>query len=343
MLDGLRGVAVVIVMALHASLPFVRGGGLGVDLFFVLSGFLITALLVQEWETRGRIHLGAFYTRRALRLFPALGLLIVAYLLYVVIARPYGIGSGLRVAAATGTYLSNWVLALTSKQMDVLSHTWSLSIEEHFYLVWPVALLWMLRKRLSRAVIIGSVIGVIAAVIAVRHLLWFQGLSLKLLQNSTPTRMDALLIGCLTALLLAWNKLPTGDVMRKRLGWAAAISAGLLVGMCVAVSTDQVYPGFLIVRYTLVPVAAAVLILHLLDAEEGVAARMLRAPALRSIGKLSYGLYLWHFPVFMLCRMPGQPVLELALEIGITVLLVLASYHWVEQPFLRFKKRFSVV
>lgn len=339
-LDGLRGVAVLMVLALHASFSWARGGGLGVDLFFVLSGFLITSLLRQEWERRGKIDLRAFYARRALRLIPALTLLLIVYLAYVVVVRPYGIGSGLRVAGIAALYLSNWVFALSSKQLDVLSHTWSLSIEEHFYLVWPLVLIGFLRRADRRATLF-AVGGVILLVTVGRHLLWAGGVPMRFLLNSTFTRMDALLMGCLAALAMGWGYLPRSPVMLRGLRWSAWVGAAVLAFMFARVSTDQEYPFFLLVRFTAVPLLAVTLILHLAQRDGAVLGRMFSVAPLVQIGRVSYGIYLWHYPVFMLFRLPGQFWLDLALKLGLTTLLVLASYHWVEQPFLRLKKRFG--
>src|SRR5437764_8189485 len=135
-LDGLRGVAIIGVFAHHARVPFLAGGFIGVDVFFVLSGFLITALLLQEAEETRRISLRAFYIRRALRLLPALAVLLGALLL---VPRAFGMmrTDAALVSTVSALYASNWVRAFGVLDLEVVSHTWSLSIEEQFYLLWP--------------------------------------------------------------------------------------------------------------------------------------------------------------------------------------------------------------
>ena len=155
-LDGLRGVAVLAVLGFHGGVPFMRGGFLGVDVFFVLSGFLITSLLYEEWRRTGAIRLRAFYMRRVLRLLPALILLLLALTIYAIWLPWPDQRARLRAEIAfTLLYVANWALAFRLvPDLGFLAHAWSLAIEEQFYLVWPLALLLLLRSgvRLPRVI-----------------------------------------------------------------------------------------------------------------------------------------------------------------------------------------------
>ena len=158
-LDGLRGVAVLVVMAHHAYVPFFRGGGVGVDIFFVLSGFLITSLLLEEWRRTQDISLRGFYIRRGLRLLPALFMLLLVLQAYALLRmRGDAFWEMEKAIGAVLGYFGNWVAALGLYDMRVLSHTWSLSIEEQFYFLWPIILLLMLRSRWKRTRILGALL-----------------------------------------------------------------------------------------------------------------------------------------------------------------------------------------
>ena len=214
-LDGLRALAVMLVLAAHLGIPFMHGGVIGVDLFFVLSGFLITGLLLEEQERNGQIHYPAFYARRALRLFPALVLLLPLV----------GIAAHLspEIDKATGDlttggipwvllYLANWPRA-TGTQLGLFGHTWSLAIEEQFYLLWPAALFLLVRKRTDypRALVVSLSV---AALVAVhRAVEWLQGAGIDRVANGTDMRADALLIGCATALALHAGFRPRAPIL----------------------------------------------------------------------------------------------------------------------------------
>ncbi|MCZ0211417.1 acyltransferase, partial [Streptomyces sp. UMAF16] len=161
-LDGLRGVAVLMVLVYHLGLA--PGGFLGVDVFFVLSGFLITSMLVEEWQRRDSISLRRFYARRALRLLPAfLVLLVICLVEAIAIAPTEEKPARLKAIGVAACYLSNYPPLLPATDMSLLGHTWSLSLEEQFYLLWPLCLFFMLRTRLSRGRLVAIVCAGIAA------------------------------------------------------------------------------------------------------------------------------------------------------------------------------------
>src|ERR671916_2581975 len=204
-LDGLRALAVIAVLLYHAELPFIPGGFLGVEVFFVISGYLITALLLAEWQKRGRIDLKTFWIRRARRLLPALYVLLVVCLAYAVVFLP-GEVAGLRgdVVAAFG-YVTNWYLIFGQESYfeavgrpSLLKHLWSLAVEGQFYLIWPPVLAFGLaigatRPRRRRTLILGLA-GAVASAVAMA-LLYQPGVDPSRIYFGTDTRANGLLCG----------------------------------------------------------------------------------------------------------------------------------------------------
>ena len=199
-LDGLRGICVLLVIALHADLPFSKGGFLGVDGFFVLSGFLITTLLVEEWHRAGKISLRAFYIRRALRLFPALLVLLVfSVLITLLLLRGDAAASSWRGIFLASFYASDWATVIfgnNSSGLGIVQHTWSLGVEEQFYLLWPLLLVFMFTLRMRTKWILAVVSLLIVASALWRALLLEQGEWIERVYKEFDTRADALLIGC---------------------------------------------------------------------------------------------------------------------------------------------------
>jgi peptidoglycan/LPS O-acetylase OafA/YrhL len=344
-LDGLRGIAILMVLAFHFR--FVPGGWLGVDVFLVLSGFLITCLLTEEWRDEGSISLKRFYLRRCLRLWPAFySLLLVA--LVVSFWQGSETGSQLRreipVAAC---YITNWP-SLHGVPMPVLGHSWSLALEEQFYLLWPMLLYAMLRWRIPRAFIVGFVVlGIVGAAVLRLALFHAQDPSgpsheaLIRLYVGLDTRADSLLIGCLVGLLAAWNWLPRsrGFVIFTSVGSVAGI-AGLayLVQTCL-LNDPRFYQGL----FTLVGLAVAVIIVRLLSAPSWLRT-VLEVDFLVATGRISYALYLIHIPAMewlnvreMGWRAPGESLLVIAVTFAAAIL----SFFCIERPCLKLKHRFG--
>lgn len=333
-LDGLRCVAVGTVVLAHTNIGFL-GGSLGVDLFFVISGFLITSLLLQEREQYGKIDVPAFYARRALRLFPALAATLLLVLVLVAVT-----GTNLEytsivvVLPAVALYVGNWVAA-TGHSLGYLAHTWSLAIEEQFYLLWPAAFM-LLTKRPSPA---RAVAGVIAAVIIMRAAIVLAFDDPSGLENWTILRLDALLIGALLAMTIA-----TPTVARIASNGPALLAAGVLAAMMIANSAASVMatPLLELGGFDVVALTAAVLIAHVVLRPEAPISRALSAAPLVAIGKVSYGIYLFHYPIFMFVQSRDYTrQVDIVLEYGLTAAAVIASWVFIEQPALRRKLRFS--
>ena len=344
-LDGLRGVAILAVLGLHTrhatGWPLLPGGGLGVDVFFVLSGFLITSLLLEEHAGSGSVSLKRFYIRRALRLFPALVLLLAALALGAsAMLAPEEAAHTLRAIPIAFLYLSDLAIAFGPVDLGALTHTWSLAVEEQFYLLWPPLLCAALRAGLPRPVIATGTALLAGALALVRALLWDGPASVPRLYFSIDTRADALLIGCLAAMLASWRLLPRTPATEALLLRWGRISAAVLAALVLAVpfSTPALYLG----GFTLAALAAAVVILGLLAGSQGAGAALLEQGWLVAVGRISYGLYLWHYPVFKAARQLAAPTpVRLLVAFAATFAVAGLSFALVERPFLRLKRRFA--
>jgi peptidoglycan/LPS O-acetylase OafA/YrhL len=341
--DGVRAVSVLAVMAFHASLPWARGGFLGVDVFFVLSGFLITTLLVGEHAERGHVRLRHFWMRRALRLFPALLVLIAVHLLWTwsLDFAPGQLRIVTRESIATLLYVSNWAQIWGwLNPMGTFGHTWSLAIEEQFYILWPLVLLFLL-GTLSRTGTMFAVGGLAFASLLLRATLYDGTATLSRVTHGSDTRAETLLIGCLLALLLRYRALeiPPRPAFASLLALPGALA---LVWFFSSVTnqTEWLPRG----GFTLVALSAAMLLLGLQLSRESPMARALSWGPLVAIGRISYGLYLWHWPIFVILapKDPSAPAIaETAIQFAATFIAATLSWFLVERPALAWKARWS--
>ncbi|WP_330334223.1 SGNH hydrolase domain-containing protein [Streptomyces sp. NBC_00536] len=350
-IEGLRAVAVLAVLAFHAGIPGMAGGFVGVDVFFVISGYLITGLLVREAITTGRIRLGDFFSRRARRLLPSaavvLGAVAVAGAWLTVPLRRAVLEYDVVAAALS---FANW--RFVSQQTDYLAagrdqspllHFWSLAVEEQFYLFWA-PLMAVIALCTARAVRRGRVVRAVVALATLLLALGSFALSLRWTDHSvslaylgTPSRVWQFATGALLA-LLPWHLLRGPRPLRLLCGWAGAVA----IGWCVlSYDASTPYPGFAALVPTL---GAAAVILAAIPGRgernaEGAygVGRLLATRAPRAVGRLSYTLYLWHWPVLVLAEAslgtlgwPAKTALTLA-----AVLPALATMRWVERPLRR--------
>ncbi|GAB4178097.1 MAG: hypothetical protein OHK0026_04620 [Rhodocyclaceae bacterium] len=344
-LNGLRGVAISSVLVFHASESALSGGFLGVDLFFVLSGFLITWLLATEHDRYGRIGYLDFYARRVLRLAPALLAFLAVFVLASFAMRKRGaFVSDLQDAGIALAYLSNWAMAFDIHPPNYVRHTWSLSIEEQFYLLWPVSLAAILRLSPRRSAAAWGCLALTVAVAAWRAWLAARGVSWARLYNGLDTRADALLAGATLALFLR----AAGHDERRRIGgsalfgWIAAAAACLLAGaLALSYASDPALHRW---KLLAVELLAAILILDTMVSPRSLVRRALGFSPLVWIGAVSYGLYLWHYPILRLLREAGWRGGRLFVAGTLASLAVTAiSYYALERPVLRLKSRFQRV
>jgi peptidoglycan/LPS O-acetylase OafA/YrhL len=340
-LDGVRALAVLAVMTVHANLPGMRGGFFGVDAFFVLSGFLITTLLLEEWQQTGRMSLRMFYARRALRLFPALFVFLAAVTIFVTLrSTPADASATRRSAVAALLYAANWVRAIHVEDItEWLAHTWSLSIEEQFYLLWPPLLLWMLRRGVRKAHVASLLVTAVVGIGVYRAALFVAGRPWYRLYNGLDTRADCLLAGCLAGVVVAGGWLKPGSRSAAALRGAALVS---LVAVLV-VASQSTYMGSLLYLcgMSVASVGFAVMILAVVAAPWKPVAAILEWKPLVGIGRISYGLYLWHPPVFLaLHNVPVRLRYLLLLQFAAAFACAGASFYLIERPFLRLKSRF---
>jgi peptidoglycan/LPS O-acetylase OafA/YrhL len=360
-LDGIRGVAVLAVLLFHAG--HLRGGYLGVDAFFVLSGFLITSLLLDEVGRREGVDLRAFWGRRARRLLPAMFAVVLAVAVYaVVLAAP---AERLRLrgdALATLGYVFNWRAIYGDASYwelfsapSPLSHMWSLAIEEQFYVLWPLAVSGLvvacrrfggdldLRQRLGRA-ILGASLGLALASAATMWLLYEPGGPTDRVYMGSDTRAAGILVGAAVAAGSSLRRpgRPTPARARVGLELAGVVS---VVGLAVAWAVvDGRSAGLYRGGFLLCGVAAATVIAAAADPRPGVVARAFSVAPLRALGLVSYGLYLWHWPAYVVLDAERTgldgPAL-LAVRLAVSGALALASYHLIEQPVRRRRLRLA--
>lgn len=365
-LDGLRAVAVALVLAGHGGIPGVGGGFIGVDIFFVLSGFLITSLLLDELGRTGRIDLAGFWIRRARRLLPALVLMVLT----VAAARelfPHQGLTGLRNdAIAAFLWVANW--RFVEQQTDYftqgappspLQHTWSLGVEEQYYIVWPLLLIAVTllsaaraRRYFQRATLGGvrfatfviATLGALAS--AAAAIAFTSDATLDRIYFGTDTRAQALLVGAAASALLVrdWPALNRGwCLIRTRWGRrvARSLPVGGLAGL--AAIAHHATGGASVFRQGLLIAVAMSAVLVVAPAameQRGLVARMLAWRPLVWLGTISYGVYLWHWPIFLALNgeRTGWTGVELfAARCAVTVAVAYASWWLIEQPIRRWR------
>jgi len=336
-LDGVRALAIAPVLLYHSAFPQVfQSGRAGVDLFFVLSGFLITNLLIEEWNRLGTVEVGRFYARRVLRLAPAM-LCVLAFVWGAALAQG-GLGTTpaamARFTLLVLTYTNNWASALHSTSVPApLGHFWSLAVEEQFYLVWPWLLVVAFRSRISLRALLIILLMSTAAFSMWRTVLWeinhdpFRGVF------GTDTRATGLLIGSSIAVARHLG-------MRTSRGFAAIlVGAGMVLYVLIIPKPYDLEGWFMLGGLQPVELAACMMIIGLTASSSVPFASVLESPVFLWLGRRSYALYLWNWPLSLLARatLPHAPLLSSVLAILCTFAAAELSFRYLERPVLRLR------
>jgi peptidoglycan/LPS O-acetylase OafA/YrhL len=343
-IEGLRAIAVLLVIGAHAGIPWLSGGFVGVDVFFVLSGFLITGLLLRELSETARIDFAGFYLRRLRRLLPALILMIVlASLGAMLLLGPSEQLPQANTGALAALWLSNVSFALAkmdyfglSAENNLFLHTWSLGVEEQFYLVWPALLLWSQGRR-RRELSIGMLKGVMLAifVLSLGACILITPRYPQFAFYMMPVRAWEFAAGALIWLYFgSWHTRATVKGMdisanaMRCLGW---FGMAIIVGAAAGYGGSVSYPGWRAV----LPVVGAMIVIAAgwTDSRRGVS-QVLSLSWLQAIGRISYAWYLWHWPVLVLGSalvVRSDPWMRAA-EVLVSLVLAVASYRLVESP-----------
>jgi peptidoglycan/LPS O-acetylase OafA/YrhL len=335
-LDGLRGLAVLAVLFFHAG--HLRGGFLGVDLFFTVSGYLITSLLLDEHDRAGRIDLAAFWARRARRLLPALYVLIaVVVVVYAVWGQPGGAEALRDDGLAAVFYVANWHTIATGGYWDLFSapspfeHLWSLAIEEQFYLLWPIVAMLVVRKA-RRAPVALATVAAAGALVSTGLMAFFARSDLERAYLGTDTRVSSILVGAVAAVVLRQpGRRLAGSPVIPTVAWAAIVWLGITWATIEGSTTTALYRG----GFLLHALAVAVVIVDVTLRPAGVLARLLSWRPVVAVGLVSYSLYLWHWPVFVWLtpERTGTSGWSLTgLRFVVAGVLAAASYLLVEHP-----------
>ncbi|CPR11768.1 acyltransferase domain-containing protein [Mycobacterium bohemicum DSM 44277] len=341
-IEGLRAIAVIAVVLYHAGIPGITGGYVGVDVFFVISGFLITRLLWQEVAATNSVAVGRFYAARARRLLPAAAVVGAATALLAAVALPPLQARSVFVdGIASALYVGNYRFAtqgtdyLAPGMPSPFQHYWSLGVEEQFYLVWPVLIIgtaWLLGRlgrtgAAARAMPYAVALGVVGAA-SLTAAVWWTRTSPSWAFFSLPTRAWELAAGGLVALSIPqWRRLPL--LPAAIAGWGGLV---LILATCTQLGPHTPYPG----TAALLPVLGTALVIGAGCATKGLGVgRVLCRPAMRSIGRVSYSWYLWHWPLLLLMPsllgVPAGPAVRLSATLVSAGLAVL-TLHLVENP-----------
>jgi peptidoglycan/LPS O-acetylase OafA/YrhL len=328
-LDGLRALAIGGVLLLHAWMQTFKGGWIGVMIFFVLSGYLITTLLIAEFERQRSIAIGRFYIRRVLRLMPAYWLMLATYAVAYIATAPSGErGSRWHEFWVALTYQTNFHVT----DMPQIGFTWTLAIEEQFYLIWPLIVLACLSARRGRAALLAVTTALTVAFIVGRVVMAIHGAGWATLYN---TPQDALLIGCLAAQVSAYPAVRR-VASNPLIPWIA-------LGVCAVllVTTDNVYSWLYAGPLTGLCILFAASILALVQQRDSLAVRWLSKPFMTYIGKISYSLYLWNLFSFDAARHFGGGIVRVVLGVLLAFALAVLTRELVEKPVAKWRTRFE--
>jgi peptidoglycan/LPS O-acetylase OafA/YrhL len=294
-LDGLRAIAVGVITVFHSGYIHIMGGWLGVDVFFVLSGYLITTIILTSRE-KNVFYYMSFIWRRTVRLFPALLVVALASAYFQHLRHP-GTGGGLRSAATALFYIMDYANAL---ELDVsrsaLSHTWSLAVEEKFYLIWPIVVI-ALSRFTSPKKRIEAVVAVILLAPVLRYIIISHGPGLAWAYFAFDCRIDQILIGCAMAMILSNTNALEMPHVTPFIGFLCILALATF-----SMNADHANAFVLCFGLPVSGILSALLITSLLQNKDSLLSSILSTPVLAWVGRISYGIYLWHFPIMFALR-----------------------------------------
>ncbi len=336
-LDGVRAIAVLIVLVAHFGLAHIIPGGFGVTIFFFISGFLITRLLIAEREESGGVQFGKFYARRALRLLPALfAFLAITTLMFL----PFGVSPTPLEAFSAAFYLHNY-FSLATAHAGVVSHMpwghlWSLAVEEHFYIFYPLLFAALPKRSHMLAALSFIIIGCLAWRLFAIFGLHFP---LDYPYKASDARLDSIGWGCLLAVML--DGAAKDSWLKKLIGLGPTLFAGALLAASFLLRSDEFRET---IRYSMQGAAMFVGILNLFvwrPLSYGTA--FLEVAPLRFIGRLSYSLYLWHMPIadYLGHTFKGAGPIHMVLGFAASFVAACLSYYLIERPFLGLRRKFG--
>jgi peptidoglycan/LPS O-acetylase OafA/YrhL len=323
------------VVASHSNFALWVPGDLGVSAFFVLSGFLITRLLLRERENTGEVSIRRFYLRRTMRIFPAYyAFLLVSYLFDARAGQQWSNG----LLANTLTYTVNYFNAFNHHPSTSVAHAWSLAVEEQFYLLWPLAFV-ILAARGRRALVVGVCFAALAAVTWRSWLILGAHVDASYVYNAFDTRLDNLAVGCLLALAVDYERVVAAAETWAKRSWFPIVTVALLLTSRVALPEAYHYS----IGFTVDALLVAVLIAQLLQLYRTRLWCWLEWPVIRYLGTISYPIYLYHQWGASVGRRLGGGTYSVEFAAGVlaTIALASGSYFVIERPFLKLKTRFA--
>jgi peptidoglycan/LPS O-acetylase OafA/YrhL len=328
-LDGLRAFAIVLVMFAHANFRLFENGGIGVPVFFVLSGFLITTLLLEEFQKKSTLEFRAFYIRRTFRLFPALYVMLLVTFVYALLFKNEMFDDILQEIIASGLYVYN-IAGLWHVKDIMLYHTWSLGVEEQYYLFWPVLLFLFLKK--------GSLNGI--TILLVTLILIFSiNNTFDLFQNrvyafASMMTSESIFIGCLGA-VLRWR-----GMLNFKISSIVAFLCMLAI-LVIGILPHKTFESFNI--KFIAGIFAMTAILYLVNANKGVLFEIFNHKSAVFVGKISYSLYLWHLPVFKFFKFHSTLPVPVSFvgKFVVSIVFALLSWYIIEKPATQFGRKLS--
>ena len=329
-LDGLRALAVLLVVCYHARGDWFPGGFIGVDVFFVLSGFLISRLLISEHRRSGRVAFGNFYMRRALRLLPAL-VVVCIVVGSVCLLLPVRNREETLFGVLTSILYVSSPFAAAGRNLGDMLPTWSLSVEEYFYFIWPVLLVLLLRARRPLVGVAALCAGAVLYRWTVPTLLGWDDARIS---YALDTRLEQLFIGALLAIAL-----PLFISLARR---GVAVAAAIILALFVIAPISLTHQPYMHGVSTGVAILSALLVAFAMRPESTWLHRTLQIPPLVWVGKRSYGIYLWHVPLISIIALTGwSSSLQLVVKLALIFLIPALSFKFLETPFLNLKSRFA--